>query len=227
MGMDDVPEIKALRRLSGIALFSKWKFIHCISVFAHQNCFIAKSGGNCASIFFYTLNIITDHTVFHKRPDTVMDQHDRVLRIFLLRFFQCMENRVLCSHPSRNNGSNLIDPVIYNQLLRISDVILAHCQIDLVNLFMFLKKLQRVDQDRFSIDLQKLLWHSCAHTHTAATGKNNCNIHASSIPAVSLPVSIPIRANILCVEKPSHAPVYRSFHSLSASFLSSDSRMLP
>ena len=106
-----------------------------------------------------------------------MDQHDGVPGIFLLRLLQGVVNSVLGSLTALHHSGHLLDVVLLQKLLHVVDVVLQHSQVDLVNLLVVLKLLDGVDQNGFSVDLQKLLGDTGAHPDAAASGKQNRNIH--------------------------------------------------
>ena len=177
MCLHNVLQIKALRRLCGVALLAQWQIIHTAAIVADQNRLIALRRCDRASVLLYRRNVFTDNFVFDDRTDTVMNQDDRIHRILFCCPLERMIDGILRSRPSRHDRRHLRNPVIQHQLLRIPDIILIHSQINPVDLLMLLKQLQGMDQNRLPVNLKKLLRDTRSHPHSASACKYNCNIH--------------------------------------------------
>ena len=177
MGFDDLAQVEALGCLGRIALLAGRHVRDLHVVVAEHDGLEAGSAGDGVAVLLDALDVFGDHLIGDEGADAVVDQHDGVPGVLLLRLLQGVVNSVLGSLTALHHGGHLLDVVLLQKLLHVGDVVLQHSQVDLVDLLVVLKLLDGVDQNGLSVDLQKLLGDTGAHADAAAAGKKDRNIH--------------------------------------------------
>ena len=126
------------------------------------------------------VDCIRDGVRIHQRAHTVMDKHHGISGEQLINFAEAVINRLLSGLAAGHNGLHLGDVELVAQLPHLRNVLPQARDHDSVDLVIVLELLDRIDDDRLAVELQKLLGNALGvHALSGSAGKNQCDIHVS------------------------------------------------
>ena len=126
------------------------------------------------------VDCIRDGVRIHQRAHAVMDEHHGIAGEQLINFAEAVINRLLSGLAAGHDGLHLGDVELVAQLPHLRNVLPQARDHDSIDLVIVLELLDRVDDDRLAVELQKLLGNALGvHALSGSAGKNQCDIHVS------------------------------------------------